>query len=338
MADNIQTNGSYLYGEPRFGNTSLAHLGIDISIKYDTVRSASDGIITFVGYNPADTIGGYEPGGAGNYIIVRTYWEGKLLYLYYMHLQRPLRSVNEIVYPGMPIAISGTTGNSTGPHLHFELRLNTSNPSGSRNRRNAELWCAISGMGAIYGRIPGAANNTRVDISPDPKLRPPYTTFGYALTYNFNDPAIGNDDIYQENYAIGDVKHGTYTIIALGGSYRRTVTVRAGELVNADTPTNIADEKLVEGFYLYQNYPNPFNPVTIIKYQISSSNHVSLKVFDVLGREVAILVDEFKEPGIYHFPFSIRQLTEHYPLSSGVYIYKLQAGSFSDIKKMQLIK
>ncbi len=332
VANNIQTNGSYLYGEPRYGNPSLAHLGIDIAIKYDTVRSASEGLITFVGYNPADTIGGYEPGGAGNYIVVRTYWEGKLLYLYYMHLQRPLRNVNDVVYPGMPIAISGNTGNSTGPHLHFELRLNTSSPSGSRNRRNPELWCAINGMGAIYGKVPGAANNTRVDISPDPKPRPPYTTFSYALTYNFNDPGIGSDDIYQENYAIGDVKPGTYTITALGGTYRRTVTVRAGELVNADGPTNIADEKPVERFYLYQNYPNPFNGETRIEYSVLSSEHVTLKVFDVLGREVAVLVDDNRDTGSYV------ETLHATSLPSGIYFYQLRAGNFVEIKKMLLQK
>jgi len=334
VANNIQTNGSYLYGEPRYGNSSLAHLGIDISIKYDTVRSASEGLVTFVGYNPADTIGGYEPGGAGNYIVVRTYWEGKLLYLYYMHLQRPLRSVNDIVFPGMPLAISGNTGNSTGPHLHFELRLNTSSPSGSRNRRNAELWCAISGMGAIYGKVPGAANNTRVDISPDPKPRPPYTTFSYALTYNFNDPGIGSDDIYQENYAIGDVKPGAYTITALGGAYRRTVTVREGELVNADAPTAVAEEIQIKGFHLYQNYPNPFNGETWIEYSVSSSEYVTLKVYDVLGKEVATLVNEVKEAGIHNSQFSILNS----PLPSGVYFYQLRAGDLIETKKMILQK
>jgi len=72
VPDNVQTNGSYLFGEPNFQNPSLAHRGIDISIANDTINSASDGMVYFVGYNPSDPVGGYEPGGAGNYIIIKS--------------------------------------------------------------------------------------------------------------------------------------------------------------------------------------------------------------------------------------------------------------------------
>lgn len=196
VPDTIQTNGSYLYGEPNIGNPSNAHRGIDISIRYDTIYSASDGSVDFVGYNPNDTIGGFEPGGGGNYLRIKSQWENKNIYLYYMHLTKPLVNTTNAVTAGQPIAISGNTGNSTGPHLHFEIRMNTSDFGALRSRRNGELWAAISGMGAIYGHVPNTPNSTRVDISPDPKPRPPYTTFGWALTYNFNDIYIGSDDVY----------------------------------------------------------------------------------------------------------------------------------------------
>lgn len=87
-------------------------------------------------------------------------------------------------------------------------------------------------------------------------------------------------------------------------------------------------------YSLQQNYPNPFNPSTTIRYEVSQTNHVSLKVFDMLGREVATLVDELKQPGIYNSTFN----SLHSPLSSGVYFYRLQVGNFIDTKKMQLIK
>ena len=184
VPDNIQTNGSYLFGEPSISNPGNAHRGIDIAIQYDTVYSASNGSVYYVGY---------QASGAGNYIVVKSEWNGRFIYIYYMHLDSFYVAENDLVLAGQQIALSGNTGNSTGPHLHFEIRMDSPS-STSRKTRNPELWCGISGMGAIYGNVPNAPNSTRVDISPDPKPRPPYTTFGWALTYNFADPIIGSDD------------------------------------------------------------------------------------------------------------------------------------------------
>lgn len=337
VPDNIQTNGSYLFGEPRYQDPQNAHRGIDILIRWDTVKSASAGMVHFVGYNPNDTVGGYEPDGAGNYIVIKSQWQGRWIFIYYMHLQRPLVNVNDLILTGQPIAISGNTGRSTGPHLHFEIRLDYPQ-STSRRTKNPELWCAMTGMGAIYGRVPNAPNSTRVDIFPDPKPRPPYTTFSYALTYNFNDPYIGSDEIYNENYAIGDVKPGTYTIRALNGAYVRTVTVGAGQVVNADASSDVRfDFNLPVEFELSQNYPNPFNATTVITYKLPESGYVRLKIYDLLGREVATLVDEEKSAGEYH------QFFDAFDLASGVYVYQINVTTFSgnnftQSKKMTLTK
>lgn len=350
--DNIEVNGSYLYGEPRFGNSSLAHTGNDIAIVYDTVRAAANGTVTFVGYNPSDTVGGYEPAGCGNYIYILTTWNSKNVYLLHCHLKKPLVTQGDVVAAGQPVAISGTTGNSTGPHLHFEIRIGTTSFSAQRSRRNSELWFAISGMGAICGKVPGASNSTRVNISPDPKPRPPYTTYGYSLTYNFNDPAIGSDDIYKENYAIGDVKPGTYTITAFSGAYTRIVTVKANEVVNADPPTSVGGDGSSQPreFTLSQNYPNPFNPTTMIGYRLASPGNVTLKVYDILGKEIAELVNERQDAGVYEIPFSsyrARDLSDccggSSQLPSGVYIYRLTviANDGAGVvlqKKMMLVK
>jgi photosystem II stability/assembly factor-like uncharacterized protein len=83
---------------------------------------------------------------------------------------------------------------------------------------------------------------------------------------------------------------------------------------------------------LLQNYPNPFNPITKIKFQISRSNHVSLKVNDILGREVATLVDEELKPGNYEKIFDGTRVV------SGVYFYQLKSGSYIGTKKLILIK
>ena len=100
-----------------------------------------------------------------------------------------------------------------------------------------------------------------------------------------------------------------------------------------DTPTNIEDEDIfVNPFSLSQNYPNPFNPSTKIKYSVPQSSIVLLKVFDVLGDEIATLVDEEKPAGTYEVEFDGNGLT------SGLYFYRLQAGSFVATKKMLLMK
>ena len=85
-------------------------------------------------------------------------------------------------------------------------------------------------------------------------------------------------------------------------------------------------------YKLEQNYPNPFNPTTVISYQLPASGHVSLKVYDVLGREVATLVNENKPAGNYTAQFNASKLV------SGVYFYRIDTDNFVQTKKMVLIK
>jgi hypothetical protein len=83
---------------------------------------------------------------------------------------------------------------------------------------------------------------------------------------------------------------------------------------------------------LMQNYPNPFNPSTVISFSIAKPEYVTLRIYDMLGREVVTLVNEKLDEGFYDITLKARDL------ASGIYIYKLNAGKFSEIKKMQLIK
>ncbi|MEJ5304771.1 MAG: T9SS type A sorting domain-containing protein [Ignavibacteria bacterium] len=85
---------------------------------------------------------------------------------------------------------------------------------------------------------------------------------------------------------------------------------------------------------LRPNYPNPFNPSTKIKYSIKYKGLVTLKVFDLLGRELATLVNEPKQPGEYEIEFDASK----YGLSSGVYLYQLSSGSFSSIEKLVYLR
>jgi hypothetical protein len=85
-------------------------------------------------------------------------------------------------------------------------------------------------------------------------------------------------------------------------------------------------------FQLLQNYPNPFNPGTTIKYDLPKATHVSLTVYDLLGRELSVLVNERRDAGVYEVKFDGSNL------ASGVYFYYLQAGSFVDTKALLLLR
>jgi hypothetical protein len=85
-------------------------------------------------------------------------------------------------------------------------------------------------------------------------------------------------------------------------------------------------------FKLEQNYPNPFNPTTTISFSLSRSSNVSLKVYDILGQEVATLVNGFTAAGSYNATFDASHI------ASGVYFYKLTSGDFTQMKKMTLVK
>jgi hypothetical protein len=95
---------------------------------------------------------------------------------------------------------------------------------------------------------------------------------------------------------------------------------------------------LPSSFKLEQNYPNPFNPSTIIGYHISEPGFVSLKVFDVLGNEIAVLVSETKSVGYYKIEFNTTNLINNNNLNSGIYFYRLMVNEISETKAMILLK
>jgi predicted phosphodiesterase len=113
----------------------------------------------------------------------------------------------------------------------------------------------------------------------------------------------------------GDVSH-SYTIVKTGS-------------------TDVIESSPVpDKFTLFQNYPNPFNPGTSIRYSIPIANNVQLKVFDVLGREITTLVDQFQQAGTY----AISLNTEKLSLASGIYYYTLRSGNYSRSMKMICLK
>ncbi|MCL6099579.1 MAG: T9SS type A sorting domain-containing protein [Bacteroidetes bacterium] len=134
----------------------------------------------------------------------------------------------------------------------------------------------------------------------------------------------------------------------LGGSHYQFLRkffswIYSGGITKKDSTTQIIEvDKLTaietsgleipDEFKLYQNYPNPFNPTTKISYSLPEANFVTLKIYDMLGREVSTLVNEMKPSGTFEAEFDASKL------SSGTYVYKLTAGSYQSVKKMILTK
>ena len=99
-----------------------------------------------------------------------------------------------------------------------------------------------------------------------------------------------------------------------------------------DLPAGVNDKNIPFTYSLSQNFPNPFNPTTTIRYQLPESGKVSLIIYDILGREVKTLVNEFKINGKYEVSFNASSL------ASGVYLYRLIVNYYVDVKKMLMIK
>jgi hypothetical protein len=101
---------------------------------------------------------------------------------------------------------------------------------------------------------------------------------------------------------------------------------------SAVTSIGIADSQIPETFFLEQNFPNPFNPMTVISWQLAVSSTVKLSVLDLTGRQIAVLVNEIQPAGDHQIEFDASGL------ASGIYLYRLEAGSHSEIRKMILTK
>lgn len=182
---------------------------------------------------------------------------------------------------------------------------------------------------------------------------------GYSRTYAFGDET-SKDSVISTNETI-TVPSGTYnnclkisveTFDSTGTLIRRDIQYYANgigmvkkertfpsEEVHTDElisyVTGINDEVITQtpnNYFLSQNYPNPFNPITTIGYQLPVSGNVSLKIYNLMGEEVTVLVNEEKAIGNYEIQFDASKLT------SGVYFYRLQCNSFTQTRKLILMK
>lgn len=128
-------------------------------------------------------------------------------------------------------------------------------------------------------------------------------------------------------YAVIDQENSVTNEVHENNNIGWAPAIGYGSIVGIE-PERIVPDKYV----LYQSYPNPFNPSTTIKYSVPNSEVVSLKIYDMLGSEVATLVDEYKNAGTYSIEFNASKF------ASGVYFYQLHSGNFVETKKMVLLK
>jgi len=149
-------------------------------------------------------------------------------------------------------------------------------------------------------------------------------------------PALGNTD-HDTSWTIFNLPEGTYywSVQSIDNSFAGSqFSPEQTFSITITSEGNLSGNEFPKEFALKQNYPNPFNPSTNLEFGISDWEFVSLKIFDLLGKEVATLVNERLAPGSYNYQFS----TVNYQLPSGVYFYRLTAGEFTDTKRMMIIK
>lgn len=169
------------------------------------------------------------------------------------------------------------------------------------------------------------------------------TIFYKSGSGNYQNSLMSFDGNYKYTFALPQVSQSeplnfyfTYTTTT-GSTVREPEgdKIYSLDLNNDKIITDVKNNiEVPKNFTLAQNYPNPFNPATVINYSVPTASKVKLKIYDVLGNEVASLVNEFKQPGNYSTQFSANK----YGLSSGVYFYTLNADNFTQTRKMIYLK
>lgn len=230
---------------------------------------------------------------------------------------RIYRSTNLIIWSTQP-----TTGQTSSSALWFTSPTNgmAGGDSILLTTNSGALWSLtpslMPGTTSILG-ITGIGTNWWVVRQGSVVYSTPNNGTNWSVSYTA--PAGNYDHISQS-------RSGSPTLYAVrdnGGISKAT-----NLLVNVEPVSN----KIPESFSLKQNYPNPFNPTTVIVYSIPVSLDVKLKVYDELGKEVMTLVDKNQNAGKYEVRF------DGSGLSSGMYFYTLQAGTFSQTKKLMMVK
>jgi len=200
---------------------------------------------------------------------------------------------------------------------------------GNTSPNNSQILVSGGSVTATYNNVSGGFSGAgNIDLDPL------FADSNYVL--QLSSPCIDKGDSSTQYNDLPDPNNGTLAKYPSRGGLRNDMGAYGGPLARLLTNQligipNIGSETPVN-YSLYQNYPNPFNPNTNITFDLPKGEFTSLKVFDILGREVSVLVNEFKQQGRYSINFNA------FELSSGIYFYSLQSGNITITKKMILSK
>ena len=233
-------------------------------------------------------------------------------------------------------ALSGTAGIASIYSATLVIRNNII--WGNTSPGNVQIELYSSGIAtATYNDVQGGFTGTG-----NINLYPQFADSNFILLNS--SPCIDAGDTAA---AYNDVENSStpgFAKFPSKGTLRNDMGAYGGMLSSLIAYTRVINinkqgSEIPEGYKLEQNYPNPFNPVTIINWEMPLAGNVKISVYDIEGKEAALLVNEYKQAGSYSLDFNASSL------SSGVYFYKLtfvdptrRTGSFIDVKKMILLK
>lgn len=224
-----------------------------------------------------------------------------------------------------------------GPNPSSDVIVTIDGPDTLTLNQTANYSVTISGGPLVAaGTDIAVSKGTLAPISSDLRIQ------NSELTHELPKASVNGVVTFDFTYTAPSVS-GEQTIYANGNSVNFNGQFTGDQwnfapnkIILVSVPTSVENELNLIAYNLEQNYPNPFNPSTTIRYSIPRNEFVSLKVYDLLGKEVATLVGEKKSPGNYEVVFNANNISSNF--ASGVYFYVLKAGNFSATKKFILLK
>lgn len=234
-------------------------------------------------------------------------------------------SSDEVVINVTPVGLSVNAGSDTAIYLGYGTQSRTLTAVASGGNSPEYLWS------------PGGATTQSITVSPT-------TTTVYTVQVTNSVGCIATDDIQVTVYDTRCGNNGNKVLVCHNGITicvsESAVSAHLNHGDHLDScnggPDNIMGGEIISEipheYMLHANYPNPFNPVTTLKFDLPFDSEVTLTVYDMLGREVAALVNELKPAGRHSVTFNAAGLP------SGMYFYKIKAGEFVQVRKMILLK